>query len=236
MAVKLVGEFWADVQAHEVIIRRCFHFLNRKYPDPEGEESSWAHLLIRLNELKILSKDRFDPTLGGVDKHEDKKWEQYLYKWIEHFLGEAFHNRGKYYKRFAIRGDIDTATSHINYQKPSREDRVLLFRPEESSSKYVKGDDYQVSKKPCFATQDTFPSFHKQENPLEDVECEEILSGINAVLRNEREKEIIKYLHEGKARAEVAQMVNRTPSSVSFVLKDIKKRCIQKGLLPEAIK
>jgi hypothetical protein len=231
MAVKLVGEFWTDARTYDDLIRRCFVYLFRKYPDPEGEIISWNKLMEGLYNLNILSLSRFDPSRYKGKKSVDRIWEAYLYKWIEHFLGESFNKNGKMYKRFINVENMDSISSS-NYGEVSMiQHNDPLFRDGEISKEASKKVKSKISKIPQWASKDCFPS--EPINPLEKLEYRDLLSSIRKSLRSDQEKKVFEAMHNGCAQAEVADAVKLTPAAVSAILKKIRDRCAQRGILPK---
>ena len=49
-----VDIFWENVKKHEAIIKRCFNYLLRRFPDYDGKDSAYNNMIIRLWELDVL--------------------------------------------------------------------------------------------------------------------------------------------------------------------------------------
>ena len=124
MAVRVVENFWTKYYEHKDLIERCFHYLFCRFPNPDGEKDAYSILLTRFFELNVFEKfnrkrliakklgvhkkqlDKIDAR-GYTDRklHKmgidvDKKFEQFIFKYVEHILQEAYAQRQKHMVRF----------------------------------------------------------------------------------------------------------------------------------------
>lgn len=135
MNIQITTNFWDNVKIHNDLIVRCYKYIMNRYPTNEGRDSVYGQVLIELERLQIF--DRFDAfkllseearrkldalrskkaseylVETFVNKEFEsinvaKKFEQHMYKWIEHIVGEDYTKRTKNSRRFVRVEAIDT--------------------------------------------------------------------------------------------------------------------------------
>lgn len=97
MSVRIVEDYWDNVSYHKELIEKCFHHLYAKYPNSEGVDDTFNTLLTELYRLSVFRK--FDPDQHSSDVLE-KKFEQFLYVWIQKVLRDAFNKCRLRYIRY----------------------------------------------------------------------------------------------------------------------------------------
>lgn len=58
MAVRVIKDFWNQINNEKDLINRCFFYILRRCPDPEGQDSAYHNLVLELFLHKVF--DQFD--------------------------------------------------------------------------------------------------------------------------------------------------------------------------------
>lgn len=240
MTVRIVPNFWKNVENNKDIILRCFRHHFKKHPDPEGYHASYHNLLVKMNEYGVF--DRFDlerlVIAAGVEGvftgcpisesdlinagiNVEKKWEQFIYKWVEKIVNEEYNRNGKR-ARSLKHGDTlfdygipgSDKTSWINdpedaraYEKKfnsySKEDRRGRKFPPTFSGRYIAGEDFFDD--PC----DSFSAMELRERILSK------LTGIN-------DHAIFELIEKGMTEKEISKELKFSTSYVGKVTRKIR--------------
>ena len=131
MTVRIDNDFWSKYEKNEVLLRKCFTYLyNKKYPVSEGEESAYNYLIMEFFRKDIFA--RFDAERQGkitqtkvLNKSEDKKFQQFVYKWVESVMYGIYH-KNRNHCRFLIKvlvnddtpNPLDPGSNIYDYSEP----------------------------------------------------------------------------------------------------------------------
>lgn len=237
MAIRLVkGDFWEDIHAHEKLIRKCFIHLYNKFPSPDGQESMYAALLIWMYEKEILKK--FDPNRGRDSKSIDKKWEHFIFCYLQKFMEASYYKRGLHRKRYKTDKNIDLyhRKSYSMLHKPS----VELFNNEIDRSFREKN---KAKRKPPRISRANSAGAYPSIDNLEDLNSSDrydatdhMLVGelnhiIESTLVSDTERRVVQGCKQGLTHVDIAAQINKTPAAVSAIVKRIRKRCLKKKIL-----
>jgi len=273
MTVRVVEDFWTNVQMHDQLIRRCFIYLINKFPNPDGEEDSYNELMVRMMSLNVFS--RFDPArLVNVDRSRlrkkgsterqidllieralkrksinvDKKFEQFVYKWIEHFLQEAYKKRKNHAARFSPYGTFIDNVHKETYLNKLRESRgswadkdnaavleKLALETEELQT--GQDEDSDVPKKSKRGRKKRkYPDVNdvheimtrRSENPLDLLTAEETRNRLYQDAVRPIDRKILELKEQGLRGKDIAMAVNCTSQYVSLFLKKLAKKHAQR--------
>jgi len=240
MPVRILESFWENVKNNEKLIRRCFiHHFNR-HPDPEGIESSYNNLLVKLDEHNVFG--RFDLrklmvaaglslalsnsvvteealTSAGVDVN--KKWEQFIYKWIENIINEEYNRNGKRLKRF-LHGD-----RLVDYGIPKEERTSWIHDAEEAAmyeERFLKyTEDRRGRKYPPSFTNRYVAGEDEFDSPVDALEVGDLRGDILSRLSGKNDVSIFTLLTQGLTEKEIAEELNFSQQYVGTIIRKIRK-------------
>jgi RNA polymerase sigma factor (sigma-70 family) len=244
--------FWKSIDANKTLIEKCFRFLLRKFPNVEGDQDAYDTLLQRLYELSVF--DRFDPrclvaksrgihktqvhtvdaedctkeNLAKIGINVDKKYEQFIYKWIEHILQECYTKSKKQATRY-IR-----LPEHVNHPpRTSKELREILSENQWAQSEDERKElEVHLCKKETIEHLKVYPTYqdtgnyvgHPSEDALETVTATDLTDKIRAEMRNPRERQVLDLTLEGLKGSEIAEAVGCSPQNVNILLNRIREK------------
>lgn len=105
MAVRIVADYWQNYEHYKDVIKRCFYSLIQKFRIDDDYEAVFDTVLLELHRHKIFT--RFDASkVDTTSCSVEKKFEQYLYMWINQALSNIYSNRGKQKRRFPLYGTM----------------------------------------------------------------------------------------------------------------------------------
>lgn len=119
MSVRIIENFWSTYAQNKDVVTRCFmHHFNR-HPDAEGIDGSFNNLLVKMHEMGVFERFNLRRLAEAAGKTEllskeviteadlkeaginvQKKWEQFLYKWIEKIVNDQYNANGKRSRKF----------------------------------------------------------------------------------------------------------------------------------------
>jgi DNA-directed RNA polymerase specialized sigma24 family protein len=258
MAVRISEDnsaFWQNYNTHKDLIERCFHYLlTHRFPNPEGAQDSYGTVLQRLHELNVFNRfdlKRIIAQRMGVDKkymyqiteedcnevvvqalgiNVEKKFEQFMFKWIEHILEEAYSKRRKHADRYITSRDIAE-------QPPcnSKELREILgessFAQSEKETanlekhldKKARIDNMKVS--PTYADRECYVGT-KHEDALDTLVVEDLKAKVRAQLRD-KERTILDMTLEGVPGSDIAVSMKCSPQHVNSLMQRIRERFVE---------
>lgn len=150
MAIRIIKGFWNNVKSEEDLIKRCFFYILKKCPDPEGTNNAYNNMILELflhdvfnkfDKRKLMrSKLIKDLTEEGTEKKAAevivdaqmegkeysseeykaagidlrKKYEQFIFSWINKFLREQYDKNGKRYNRTQSYFDTDSSLATLS--------------------------------------------------------------------------------------------------------------------------
>lgn len=240
MSVRIVEKFWETVQKNEPLIRRCFvHHYNR-HPDPEGMDASYNNLIVKLNEHGVF--DRFElrklvvaahaegvigdqeltpELLKSIGINVEKKWEQFVYKWIEKFVNEEYNKNGTRSRKF-LHGD---ELSDYGIPKEDRsmwiEDRKEAQEYEEKFAAYKEEDRRGRKFPPTFsnryvAGEDNF------DNQLEALSAADLRNQILKRFTGKNDLAVFELLETGMAEKDIAEKLDCSRAYVGVSIRRIR--------------
>jgi hypothetical protein len=239
MSICILENFWDNYKAHEELIRRCFfHHFNR-HPDPEGRDRSFNNLLVKMHELnvfgrfdisKLVSSAGISMTLSENETYEDvllkagvdinKKWGQFIYKWIEKIINDEYNKNGRMIRKFIH------SESLIDCGIPHEDNSSWINDTEEAAIYEKKFSSYTENRQGRRFT----PSFRGRyiageegfDNQLDAVEAIDIRDNIASKLSGKNDKIIFELLEQGMTEKEISGKLNVSQQYVGTIIRKIR--------------
>jgi len=241
MSAHIVDNFWENIKENKDLITRCFRHHFKRHPDAEGWDGSFNNLMVRFYELKVF--ERFDLNrlleaagkegalideditienleLMGIDV--EKKWEQFIYKWIEKVISYQYTVNGKRTKMFISERKYSVDTGIPKEEKNSW---IATENAEEYEKKFAayKENDRRGRKfAPTFENRFT-PSGDEFDNPLEVLSANSLENSIREKLTGKRDIAVFNLLSKGLPEKEIATELNVTQQYVNMIAKRIRE-------------
>jgi hypothetical protein len=244
MSVRIVENFWDNVRNNEALIRRCFfHHFNR-HPDPEGVDNSYNNLLVKMNELNVFGrfdlnklmiaagisvvlsdKENSEEALiqAGIDVN--KKWEQFIYKWIEQIINAEYLKNGKRLRRF-MHGD-----KLIDYGIPQADKTSWIHDPKEAAAYEKKFEKYGSERRGrkhypthnsrCVLSEGEF------DNQEEVIEANELQVSIRSKLTKDLDIKVFDLMAQGFSEIEIAEQLNFSQQYINNISRKIRSITMQ---------
>ena len=243
--------FVLNYKAYKDLIDRCFYYLLNRFPNPEGEQDAYGTLVQRLYELDVFGK--FDPkrlvaqkkgiskknlhkvsdaastdeSLKNLGINVDKKFEQFMFKWIEHVLQEAYVRRSKQAARYIPWQEM----AHM----PPRNSSELWDRLHEC--RFAQGEeeiellDQHLKKKARIDYVKTYPTYSnigdfvggEIGDALEELSASDLKNKIRAQLHNS-ERRVFDLAVEGLAGSDIAKAMKCSPQNVNCLMVRIREK------------
>jgi len=242
MSVRILENFWDNFRNNEALIRRCFSHHFSRHPDCGGVDESFNNLIVCLHEMRVFEKfdlkrlliaagkeglvdmdNVTEEALKNVGINVDKKWEQFIYKYIEKILNMQYNRTAKLIKRTA-HGDtladyglpVESVTSWIStaeeatdyeekYTKYSEEDRRGRVYAPSFSGRYIAGEE----------------GF---DNQLDATSVSDLKNRISSELHTDLDHTVFQLLTvEGLSEKEIAIKTETSQQNVNRILLKIKK-------------
>ena len=224
--VRILESHWENVSTHESLLRACFHYLLAKYPDPEGAVSAWDYVLLRLYEMSIFS--RFDPTKHPAEI-VDKKFQQFIYKWVEQILNNGYNSRMITAARNRHGFKMDRlSTESLATASPGSSgvpDALDISRARSIAYKMRRGKTVTGVKRAMPTLRDAADYVAEQpQNPLEKVIVEELWGKLMAVAETDIEKKTLFYRTHGYKTADIAEILGQNRQTIDQTLKRLRIR------------
>ncbi len=106
MTVRIVSDYWKNYEEYKDVISRCFFHISKKFRIDDSYEAIYNTVLVELHRQEIFIK--FDPSRVDTSKISvEKKFEQYLFMWINQILSNLYRSRGKQKSMFVNYGDMN---------------------------------------------------------------------------------------------------------------------------------
>lgn len=220
-------KFWIDYAKYESIIRKCFHYMfMRKYPNynREDEAESYNELLVTLEKQNIFSK--FDPNrLRKSTLPVEKRYEQFLYKWIESYLSREYNERktrSMMFQRTSSINDIHTGTFIPSLVTKSEVDLYIepdLMPPKQKEAEYKTRDrDHTRAIEKHIDVPETTDSV------IDDLEEEDLWAQIYAACRSDIERQTVTLKKEGYNNKEIGRQLSYSGEYISILLDRVRSR------------
>jgi len=255
MTVRIVKDYWKNLARHEESIKRSFYHFIKRYPHPEGTEEAYHETIMKLLDLNIFHKFQeaklvFEDeeiesmkSSGLTDKeikakskalirkrriNLDKKFDHFLHTWVRQIVTNAYNERDKEARRFTHPGRIDEINSQ-NYPFRKKHEGYTPWEENEKTKEKTKA--FTVGRPyPYISERGSFHS-DKGATPEDEYSAKEMQLLLKEMMKNERTKSIIEFKMSGLNGVDIGEILNITPAYVSYILRDLKKRCIKKGLV-----
>lgn len=239
MSIRILKNFWDNYDIHNKLIRRCFSYIYNRHPDPEGKLLSYNNLLVKMHEYNVF--ERFDinkliiaagisVVLSEKENSEEvllkagidinKKWEQFIYKWIEKIVNDEYNKNGRLSRRF-IPGD-----THTDYGIP-REDASSWITDAEEAITYEKKfaeytDDRRGRKFPPTFSNRYIAGEEEFDNQLEALEATDMRDNILSKLSGKNDKAVFLLLEQGLSEKEISEKLNFSQQYVGTIIHKIR--------------
>jgi len=243
--------FWANYETYESLIKRCFvHLFFKKFPNTNSEmyeqrvptalcqnlsaQESFDNLLVEFKRLRVFERfDREKCNLSAVS--EDKKFEQYLYKWAESVLFKEYHDRRKRTLRFRrvscmddIHRDTFDVKSKVVEAYANQDDEYIDVDqlPEDQKKATIKYREHADGLYKRFPSLGDIPSMssEKYETPLDALEEQETFQRIKDLCHTNFERRIVDLKMEGLCNKDIAENLDCSSATVGSTLNKISAR------------
>jgi RNA polymerase sigma factor (sigma-70 family) len=220
------NNFWGNIKRHDTLIKKCFYYLFKKYPNHDGINEAFNILLVQLHHLNVFK--RFDAT-RPKNQDLDKAFQQFIYKYVEKIMGDTYRSRINHSKRFAHSEHVEEITP-VTYN--------IQVNPNDTSfAKQEDFDKYGYVKKPI---RRDYPSINdlgeyvgeKGFNALDELEATDLVEKVKSILKGNVEKRVFELREKyGLSVIDIADIIGCSSQNVSLILNKIKNRCIEKGYI-----
>jgi len=253
MAVRIVSDFWSKYESNKDLITRCFKFLLNKYPNPEGEMDAYNSLLsdmFRLNVFAKFSRKRLVAQKLKIDKKSadtevsdsditdeamarmgidvEKKFEQYLFVWIEHCLQDRYDRRRKQGARYVTNCTILECPprSFTEVRANFQESPWAQGAAEELSlEKHIEKVD-RIGVTRVYPTYKDASAYvgSKIDSPLDDMIHKDLVSKFMTSMQQGKEKQVAELIMKGYGQSEIADVLQCSSQYVGTLLKKVRER------------
>lgn len=224
--VRIIGRFWDDVASHQNLILRCFEYLNKKFPHPDGRNAAYSDLMAEMHRLNVFGEfdsKRKAKTYRGKNtdpnKSNQKKFEQYIFMRVHHILMTAYGKRRKYSTRFS-------GVSNFDGYNPETYSNVS----ENAPGQELNSDAPSRKKYPTIYNDLRDFVGDAAENVEDKINHDQIMERINVLISNPVEKKVLEMKYSGMAQKDIAEVIGCTTQNISIILKRIKTRVKADGL------
>ena len=223
--------FWGTIKEHEALIKRCFFFLFKKYPNHDGVDEAFNILLVQMHRMRTFQA--FDPS-RVKSANKAKAFEQFIYQRIEKILGDTYRSRVKRNERF-------TASENIEEITPKTYD--ARFHSNDSS--FAKPEDFDKEGQVKEPVRKNYPSIndiaeyvgYKGFGVLDRIEATDLSDKLRKILVSERERKVFGFREEDNLSViDIAEIMRCTPQNISLILKSIRERALKQGIIEAAKK
>jgi hypothetical protein len=219
--------FWIEYVKYETIIRKCFHYIfMKKYPNynREDEAESYNELLVTLEKQNVFQK--FNPNHLRVSTlPAEKRYEQFLYKWIESYLSREYNERktrSMMFRRTSSINDIHTGSFIPNLVTKSEIDIYIepdLMSPAQKESEYKTRDRDHLR-----AVEKHIDSPEAPDGVIKDLEVEDLWDSIYKACHSDTERRIVTLRKEGYNNKEIGKQLDYSGENISLILDKIRGR------------
>lgn len=221
--VRIVKDYWTNVKTHEDLIKRCFYHLSYKFPNPDGFDDSYDHMLAKMACFKggtdIFRK--FKPAMHSKDI-VDKRFEQWIYMWMHHILEEYYLKRRLHANRFKT----------TNFAKDFNKETVQewrachhMYRWDDEKPHTPKNPNNTQRKPKYIPTIDDLGNYltDQNEDPLSGIIAEETKDIVRRRLASDKERKVYDLMLDGLQPKDIAPVMGTTSSCVSAHIKKIRE-------------
>lgn len=241
MTVRIVENFWKNVENNKDLILRCFLHHFKRHPDPDGEQASYSNLLIKMNEYGVFNRFDLERLIiaAGVEGvltgnpitetdlinagiNVEKKWEQFIYKWIEKILNEVYNRNGKFSRTFKHGYDL------FDYGIPEADKTPWIHDQEEAADYEKKFNSYSETDRRGRTFAPTFSNRYIAGEEGFDDACDafsamELRKRILSRLTGINDRAVFELMEKDLTESEIARELNFSTSYVGKVSRKIRK-------------
>ena len=255
MAVRIVSDFWTNYAAHKDLIDRCFHYLlSHRFPNVEGEQDAYDSMLVKLYDLNVFLKfdvrrlvvqkmgmdkkctyqiseqDCSEEVLQGLGINVEKKFEQFVFKWVEHFLQEAYSQRAKHAARYIPSNDLAEVPPSSSKDLWDRLNECRFVQSRDEADKL----DVHLDKKTRIDNVKTYPTYEetgdyvgsKMGDSLDTLVEEDLRGKIRTQLRG-KERQVYDLTLDGLQGTDIAEAIGCSTQNVHILMKSIRTKFAQ---------
>jgi hypothetical protein len=157
-------------------------------------------------------------TSAGVDVN--KKWEQFIYKWIEKIINEEYNKNGKLSKRF-LHGD-----RLVDYGIPNEERTSWIHDTEEAAmyeERFVKyTEDRRGRKYPPSFTSRYVAGEDEFDSPDGTLEANDVRRAILDRLSGSNDESVFALLEQGLTEKIIAEKLDFSQQYVGVIIRKIR--------------
>lgn len=238
MSIDIVDNFWDNVKNNEALIKRCFmHHFNR-HPDPEGVELSYNNLVMKMHEYNVFGRfdlrklvvasgisvalsDDPEKALEDAGVNVNKKWEQFIYKWIEKIINEEYNKNGKLSRTFIHNDTL------IDYGIPEREKVSWITDPQEAEAYEAKFQSYTSDRRgrkfaPTFRDHSRY-SEGEFDSPEDVAEASDLREYIMSKLTGRYLLDVFLLMEKGYSRGPIAKEIGFSPEYVRRMMNKVRE-------------
>lgn len=209
--------FWSILEDNKILVKRCFNYILSKYPNVEGREAAYNHMLIKLWELDVFFKFDIKKVYSkrtGIQESEisdeditrdslmsrginpDKKFEQYIYKWVEQILYSSYFSNGKYFKRFKLNYNEGVSYNKTETHWATKEENKQIEKKKLKVTKRIK-KSYPNNKSMDVCNGSKFYT------PEEKLVIEDLVNHMRNSFRSKEDRDIFDMLLNGYSSKEI---------------------------------
>lgn len=178
------------------------------------------------DEALMLAKEEMDREHYTIDNVRgkaidvDKKWEQYIYTWIQKIINDEYCKNGNYMRKYRHN------ESMIDYGTPAEEKSYWIESEEEIISFKENNANFKDDRRgklfpPSFSNR-VRPSEEEFDAALDTLEARDLQESICSRLED-KEQRIFKLLtEEGMSAEEISVAIGCTPQNINRIIKKIR--------------
>jgi len=251
MTIRIVKNFWENVEENKELILRCFTNLFHRLPDADGIDGSFNNLMLRFYELKVF--ERFDlkkllkaagkegslndnditkDNLEKIGINVEKKWENFIYMWILKIIRDEYNRNGKWLKTFRHNDyyvDYGMPKEKVSNWLETEED---IKKYNEKLASYKEGDRRGRKYAPTFKER-IIPSGEEFDNPLDSLSAKRLRESILVRLTGKNDKAVFELLEKGFAVKDICIKFNKSQQYINEIVREI--RSITKNICKESM-
>jgi DNA-directed RNA polymerase specialized sigma24 family protein len=180
-----------------------------------------SKLIIAAGISVVLSeKENSEEVLSKAGIDINKKWEQFIYKWVEKIVNDEYNKNGRLLRMF-IPGN-----THTDYGIP-REDASSWITDAEEAIIYEKKfaeytEDRRGRKFPPTFSNRYIAGEEGFDNQLEALEATDMRDNILSKLSGKNDKAVFLFLEQGLSEKEISEKLNFSQQYVGTIIHKIR--------------
>ena len=238
MSITIVDNFWDNVKNNEALIKRCFMHHFKRHPDPEGVDRSYNNLMVKMHEYNVFNRfdirklvvaagisvaisDDPERALAESGVNVNKKWEQFIYKWIEKVINEEYNKNGKMSRTFFHGEDL------IESGIPKCDKTSWINDSVEAAAYEAKFQSYSGERRgrkfsPTFEDRTTY-SEEGFDSPADIVELSDLREYVVSKLTGKYLQEVFSLMEKGASRKDIAREMGFSPEYARRMMNKVRK-------------